>query len=183
VDRRQFLKHSGQGIAVASILGPALYLSPAQARAKQLPLKVLHETHLRTLESAAEILVPGASAAGVGYYIDEQLSRTPNDSLLMAQYLNVPPPHAAFYTAAATALDDYAALTSGKPFAELPHAARDAIVGSLFPEQPEGWRGPPSEPVYLCLRADAVDVVYGTMAGFEALDVPYLPHIEPPQDW
>jgi hypothetical protein len=26
-------------------------------------------------------------------------------------------------------------------------------------------------------------VVYGTMAGFESLEVPYLAHIEPEQDW
>jgi len=183
LDRRQFLKDTGRGVAVASILGPVLYLTPADARAKGVPLKVLGIKQLQILEAVAEILLPGAAEAGVGYYIDEQLSRDANDSLLMAQYLNVPPPHADFYAAAVKALEDYAVSSKGKPFVDLSNRDRDALVASLFPEQPEGWRGPPSEPVYLCLRADAVDVVYGTMAGFEALEVPYLPHIQPPRNW
>jgi hypothetical protein len=183
VDRRQFLKDTGRGIAVASILGPALYLSPAEARTRKLPLKVLNDHQLKTLEAAAEVLVPGATEAGVGYFIDEQLSRHPNDSLLMAQYLNVPPPYANFYIGAVMALDGFAQGTRSKAFAKLSEDERDAIIGGLFPKQPAGWQGPPSEPVYLCLRADAVDVVYGTMAGFESLEVPYLAHIEPEQDW
>ena len=32
MDRRQFLKESGRGIVVASIFGPAIVLSPAEAR-------------------------------------------------------------------------------------------------------------------------------------------------------
>lgn len=183
MDRRQFLADTGRGIVVAAIAGPSLILSPAEARAKKLPLKVLSEGQLKTLEAAADILVPGAAEAGVGYFIDEQLSRDANDSLLMAQYLNVPPPYANFYTGAVMALDGYAQGTRGQLFAELPPHERDAIIGSLFPEQPEGWQGPPSQPVYLCLRADAVDVVYGTMAGYESLEVPYLAHIEPVRDW
>jgi len=30
------------------------------------------------------------------------------------------------------------------------------------------------------VRSDAVDVVYGTVEGFERLGVPYMPHILPP---
>jgi hypothetical protein len=33
--------------------------------------------------------------------------------------------------------------------------------------------------VYFVLRSDAVDVVYGTMEGYESLGVPYMPHIVP----
>jgi hypothetical protein len=33
------------------------------------------------------------------------------------------------------------------------------------------------------VRSDAVDVVYGTPAGFEALGVPYMEHIMPPRRW
>ena len=32
-------------------------------------------------------------------------------------------------------------------------------------------------------RPDAIDVVYGTKAGFEQLGVPYMAHIEPPSRW
>ena len=41
------------------------------------------------------------------------------------------------------------------------------------------WQGPPGPLVYTVLRSDAVDVVYGTVEGYEALGVPYMPHILP----
>jgi hypothetical protein len=36
---------------------------------------------------------------------------------------------------------------------------------------------------FMCLRSDAVDVVYGTPAGFEKLNIPYMQHILPPEGW
>jgi hypothetical protein len=33
------------------------------------------------------------------------------------------------------------------------------------------------------LRSDAVDVVYGTVEGYEALGIPYQPHIAPLKRW
>jgi hypothetical protein len=181
--RRQFLKDTGRGILVAAISGPALVLSPAEAREQRVALKVLTEAELQTLEAVAETLLPGSAAAGVGYFIDEQLSREPNESLLMARYLQLPPPYPGFYQGALQALDGFAQVRGKKPFAELDQAAREKLVASLFPEQPADWRGPPSQPVYLCLRSDAVDVVYGTMEGFAELDIPYLAHIEPTEKW
>jgi len=47
----------------------------------------------------------------------------------------------------------------------------------------EAWQGPPAGQVYFVLRSDAVDVVYGTMEGYESLGVPYLPHIAPDRRW
>jgi hypothetical protein len=35
----------------------------------------------------------------------------------------------------------------------------------------------------LILRSDAVDVVYGTMDGYAALGIPYMPHIAPTKRW
>ena len=181
--RRQLLRDTGRGILVAAIAGPALVLSPAEARQQQVPLKVLTEAELKTLEAVAEVLLPGSAAAGVGYFVDEQLSRDPNESLLIARYLQVPPPYVNFYKGALQALDGFAQSRGKKPFAELDQATREKLIASLFPEQPEDWRGPPSQPVYLCLRSDAVDVVYGTMDGFAELDIPYLAHIEPAEKW
>ena len=40
----------------------------------------------------------------------------------------------------------------------------------------EGWQGPAGGFVYFVLRSDAVDVVYGTMEGYESLGVPFMPH-------
>ena len=47
----------------------------------------------------------------------------------------------------------------------------------------EGWQGPAGSFVYLLLRSDAVDVVYGTMEGYAALGIPYMPHIAPTKRW
>jgi hypothetical protein len=46
-----------------------------------------------------------------------------------------------------------------------------------------GWQGPPGPFVYTVLRSDAVDVVYSTMEGYEALGVPYMAHIAPERRW
>jgi hypothetical protein len=37
--------------------------------------------------------------------------------------------------------------------------------------------------LYFVARSDAVDVVYGTQAGFEKLGIPYMAHILPDKDW
>jgi hypothetical protein len=47
----------------------------------------------------------------------------------------------------------------------------------------EGWQGPGGPFVYLVLRSDAVDVVYGTMEGYASLGIPYMPHIAPTKRW
>ena len=36
---------------------------------------------------------------------------------------------------------------------------------------------------YMCLRSDAVDIVYGTPEGFRKLNIPYMQHIMPPEGW
>jgi hypothetical protein len=33
------------------------------------------------------------------------------------------------------------------------------------------------------VRADALDVVYGTPEGFDALGIPYMAHIKPEKPW
>ena len=47
----------------------------------------------------------------------------------------------------------------------------------------DGWQGPAGSFAYLVLRSDALDVVYGTMDGYESLGVPYMPHIAPVERW
>ncbi|KUO53234.1 MAG: hypothetical protein APF82_01095 [Sphingomonadales bacterium BRH_c42] len=137
----------------------------------------------RTLTSAeaailgdlGEALVPGARAAGLAYYIDHHISVPTAQSLLMLRYLDVAPPFARVYQAALAAL---ARVTGGRS------ADWDAIAISLADGSIARWTGaPPPQLFYFALRADAIDVVYGTEAGFERLGVPYLPHIEPDPRW
>ena len=53
------------------------------------------------------------------------------------------------------------------------------FVNLMRQNKAAGWQGPPGPFVYAVLRSDAVDVVYSTMEGYEALGVPYMAHIAP----
>ena len=189
LNRREFLKSTGLGISVLSLTGAQLLLSPREARAKGVAFKVLNAGEVTTLEAFADTLLPGCAEAGVAYFVDEQLARDANDSLLMARYLQVEPPYAEFYKGSLASLNGYCQKLHGKPFYQLSESQRNELAADLFrmgpegPQDPAGWQGPPAALVYLCLRSDAVDVVYGTVDGFKELDIPYMAHIEPPTPW
>ena len=71
----------------------------------------------------------------------------------------------------------------GKTFTQLSTVDQRELVGLIRQNKIEGWTGRPGAIVYAVLRADAVDVVYGTMEGYEALGIPYMPHIPPEKRW
>jgi len=77
----------------------------------------------------------------------------------------------------------FQALHGGRPFAQLNADEQRTFVGNMRQNKIEGWQGPGGGFVYTVLRLDAVDVVYGTMAGYEALGIPYMAHIAPTQRW
>ena len=66
---------------------------------------------------------------------------------------------------------------------QLNDSERHAFVDLMRQNKVEGWQGPPGPFVYLVLRSDAVDVVYGTMEGYAGLGIPYMPHIAPTKRW
>ncbi len=58
------------------------------------------------------------------------------------------------------------------------------FITVMMQKNPDGWTNAPPAPLfYFALRSDAIDVTYGTMAGFERLDIPYMAHIEPARPW
>jgi hypothetical protein len=103
--------------------------------------------------------------------------------LLQARIFNIRPPFADFYRAAIKAVDSGSGKMFGSDFAQLPAADQRRFVDSMRQNKIEGWTGPPGAQVYAVLRADAVDVVYGTMEGYEALGIPYMAHIPPEKRW
>ena len=178
IDRRTFL--AGAGVAFAyTVGGKLLWLTPAQAHARSLPLTTLTSAEGATLEAFGETLVPGAAAAGMAHYIDRQLGEPVTENKLMIRYLGVEPPFLGFYRTGLEALDTLATTIAGKAFADLADADRKSLVQQISSAQPEGWNGPPSTFFYFALRADAVDVTYGTPEGFARLNLPYMPHIIP----
>ena len=96
---------------------------------------------------------------------------------------NVKPPFVNFYRAAIGAVDRAAEARSKRRFAALAAADQRDFVDAMRQNKIDGWQGPAGSFVYHLLRSDSVDVVYGTMEGYEALGVPYMPHIAPDKRW
>lgn len=182
-DRRQFLEQSGILLSIA-VAGQVLTLSPAAARAADLPLQVLSPEEVATLETVAEALVPGAREAGIAQYIDKQLAASPRESLLMLKYLGIPPADFAdFYRGGLAAADRLAKSRAAKPWSSLDPEQVQGLLGAMAGDQAGDWVGPPPAFFHFVIRSDACDVVYGTEPGFARLGIPYMAHIEPPQPW
>src|SRR5437762_2625990 len=71
----------------------------------------------------------------------------------------------------------------GRRFARLAGNEQRDFVNLMRQNRIEGWQGPAGAFVYFVLRSDAVDVVYGTLDGYAALGIPYMPHIAPLKRW
>lgn len=181
--RRDFIRRAGLAFSFTLAGGARMLLTPAQARARAAPFTVLSDAEAAVLEAVAEILLPGAAAAGVAHFADSQLDIDANDSLLALKYFNYPPPYAEFYQAALREITALARRRHGSAPTALPAAAGRGLVESLRDNAADGWGGPPPPLVYHALRNDAVDVVYGGAEGFKKLGAPYRPHVTPPEDW
>jgi hypothetical protein len=184
IERRDFLTGTATGVFAFTVGGVERLLSAREARAQNVPFRLLKVNEAETIEALGETLVPGARAAGVAHFIDQQLSVPPEEALLEARILNVLPPYAKFYRAAVGAIDNASqAVNSGRKFTQLSPSEQHDFVDAMRQNKLQGWQGPGGPFVYLVLRSDAVDVVYGTMEGYEALGIPYMPHIAPDKRW
>ena len=184
VERRDFIKGAATGALAFTVGGVEVLLTARQARAQNVPFRLLKTNEAETIEALGETLVPGARAAGVAHFIDQQLSVPPGEALLEARILNVRPPYANFYRSAIGAVDSASkALNNGRNFNELSPSEKHDFVDAMRQNKVESWQGPSGSLVYAVLRSDAVDVVYGTVEGYEALGIPYMPHIAPDKRW
>ena len=184
IERRAFMKGAGSGALAFTVGGAEVLLTPGAARAQGVPFRTLTAAQAETLEALGETLVPGARQAGIAHFVDQQISIPAEEALLEARILNVRPPYANFYRAALGAVDRAsAALNGGRAFAQLSESEQRSLVDSMRQNKIEGWQGPAGPFVYLLLRSDAVDVVYGTMEGYAALGIPYMAHIAPTKRW
>jgi len=183
IERRAFIKGAGFGALAFTVGGADVLLTPAEARAQGVPLRTLKPDEAATIEAVGETLAPGARKQGIANFIDQQISIPAEEALLEARILNVKPPYANFYRAAIGAINNASIARHGKRFAELDAATQHDFVDQMRQNKLDGWKGPPGPFVYLVLRSDAVDVVYGTMAGYASLDIPYMAHIAPTKRW
>jgi len=177
IGRRELLAGMG-AITVSSACGP---ISPRRARASRAPLRRLAAAEGRGLEALGDVLLPGAAAAGLAHYVDDQLGR--DDPLLILKYMDYTGPYLGFYREGLAALDRLSLARHSRPFEDIAPEQRAGLVGEISRQTPPGWSGPPAPLFYFVTRNDAIDVVYGTVEGFAALGVPYMPHILPPHPW
>jgi len=163
--------------------GVEVLLTPREARAQGLAFKVLTADEAQTLEAVGDTLAIGARQAGIAHFVDQQLTQPPPLALLSVRVSEIRPPYVNFYRGALGAIETTAKAMHGRKFGECDEAEQIRFVEALSRRELEGWNGPPQAQVYGSLRNDAVDVVYGTVEGFERVGVPYLPHIVPERRW
>ena len=181
VTRRELLTRMGTGLVAITVSSPEGWISPTSARAKGLKLTHFNVGEQRTLDALAEVLLPGARDAGLSHYVDDQLGR--DEPLFVLRYMDYGGEYLDFYRRGLRSLNQVSRDLHRQPFDELSMPQQTALVRTLSAESPDRWKGPPAPLFYFVLRNDAVDVFYGTQAGFEKLGIPYMAHVVPPQDW
>ena len=175
IERRAFMKGAGSGVLAFTVGGVEVLLTPGAARTQGVPFRLLNANEGETIEALGETLVPGARKAGIAHFVDQQISVPAEEALLQARIFNVRPPFANFYRAASARLTAAARRSPVGNFAALSTTDQRNFVNNMRQNKIEGWHGPSGAFVYRILRSDAVDVVYGTMEGYAALGIPYMP--------
>lgn len=183
IARRAFMQGAALGALVFTVGGANVLLTPHQARAQNIPFRELQPDEVETVEAIGETLVPGARAAGIAHFVDQQISIEPSEALLTARIMNVRPPFDRFYSGALEAVNRQSHAMHGQRFADLSAAQQRDFISNMRQNTLEGWQGPPPPLLYAVFRNDSVDVVYGTIEGFRRLGIPYMPHILPDKRW
>ncbi|MBN7795578.1 gluconate 2-dehydrogenase subunit 3 family protein [Parahaliea mediterranea] len=182
--RRRFLQGSALALGFVAAGGARIVATPAEARARGLPLTVLDEAEAAALEVVVEALVPGARQAGIAHFVDQQLGAAAEDNLLMLKYLGFDPAgHAGFYREALSNIERFSRAHFDSPAAGLAPERAERLVAAMAGDDIPDWTGAPASLCHFALRADGVDVVYGTAAGMTALGMPAITHIEAPSPW
>src|SRR5581483_9553321 len=99
IERRAFMKGAGLGALAFTVGGVEVTMTAGQARAQNVPFRLLKEHEGETIEAMGETLVPGARRAGIAHFVDHQISVPAEEALLQARIFNVRPPFANFYRA------------------------------------------------------------------------------------
>jgi hypothetical protein len=185
VTRRTFVERALQSSVLAlsfTVPTGTLLLTPGEARARDIPLRKLDAALAGDLAKLGETIVPGATIAGLTHFLDHQLAGDPNDALLIARYFQVALPYSDFYGAGVKTANAMAKKAAGREIAGLNATEMVTLVKSMSVPGTvvDGF---PAFLFYMCLRSDAVDVVYGTPEGFKKLNIPYMQHIMPPEGW
>ena len=155
------------------VLGERLTVTPAAAVEREFTPEVLTRPQLNVIEAVSEHLVPGSVNAGIAAYLDSQL-RAGKDSLLIGKYLGVD---------VLAQVEFYQTLASNLQKALETEQSTTEAVSAMWSDTQTNWEGPPASYMLFVLRADALDVTYGTPEGFEKLGIPYMAQNMPATPW
>lgn len=181
--RREFLTRAAYGAVALSAAGCVSVAGVAASHGPPSgPLGVFSKNQAATYAAWCDVLVIGAARAGVARFVDKYLARPYPVSLLMLRYLQNPP-FVDFYLNGVAGVDEESQVRFSKPFLELSVKERRSVVDAAATSSTMAWTDPAPFFFYFISRADAVDVVYGTVRGFRDLGVPYVPHIRPRRPW
>ncbi|MEA2946208.1 MAG: hypothetical protein QOI40_1538, partial [Alphaproteobacteria bacterium] len=100
MERRVFMKGAAFGALAFTVGGAKVLLTPSQARAQGVPLRMLGQGEAQTLEALGETLALGARNAGIAHFVDQQLTVPPGHALLALRVSEARPPYVDFYRAA-----------------------------------------------------------------------------------
>ena len=104
-NRRKFIRDTGLGALAFDAAGATVMLTPRAARATGIDYRHLAPADAALLAAFADHVLPGAAAAGVAHFVDQQLGVAPNECLLMCKYFpEIRAPFQDFYGAGITAL-------------------------------------------------------------------------------
>ena len=181
IGRRGLMDTAASALAFSAVTGT--FLTPRQARAQGVALTSLTPNEAALMEAVGETLAVGARVAGIANFIDQQCSFPPQEALLGLRMAGASPPFVAFYRAALAEIDRQSRTQSGAAFTAMAPPDQRALIDRMRRADLPDWRGPSQPLVFNVLRGDAVDVVYGTIEGFDRLGVPYMPHIPPAARW
>jgi Gluconate 2-dehydrogenase subunit 3 len=183
MSRREFLTNMNSSVAAVAVLG---LVSPAGLAAadghRSEKLRVFSKSEAATYAAWGEVLAIGAAKAGIAQFVDKYLAKPHPDSLLLLRLLQNPP-FDSFYIGGIAGIDQESQARFSRPFLSLQVEQRNAVVNAAAASSTIAWTTPNPNLFYFVSRSDAVDVVYGTVKGFHKLDIPYLPHIRPPNPW
>ena len=178
-----FVKGASLSALVFTVGGTEIVVSAGEARARGVPFRLIHAHQGETLEALGETRCrrranPGSRTSSISssrYRRTNPCCRPASSTSARRSRSSTAPPLRLLMTPSRKLF--------GGNFAELSAADQRQFVDLMRQNKIEGWTGRPGALVYAVLRADAVDVVYGTIEGYEALGIPYMPHIPPEKRW
>lgn len=181
--RRKFVRAGIAGSLGFIVGNKTLWMNPALARSRDVPFRILTQGEVEAIDRLGELILPGAAEAGLSHFLDQQLSESAENCMLMVRYLGVETPYRDFYTQSLTALEASCQTRFRAGFSTLSDQDAEQMLDLIIKGSPEGWHGPPPPLFFFALRNDACDVVYGTEQGFANLGFPYMAHIAPLTPW